>query len=396
MKTCYLDCFSGISGDMLLGALVDAGLPVEALEAELRKLRLEGWYVTTESVRRGGLAATKLDFKIEETHHHRTWKTIREMIRTSELSQSVRGRAEAIFARLAEAEGAVHGTDTDEVHFHEVGALDSILDIVGASAALEMLGIEQVVVSPLNVGTGTVRTAHGVLPVPAPATAELLKGAPVYSSGVEGELVTPTGAAIVATQSSQYGALPRMKVETIGYGAGSRDPKGYSNVLRVLLGEKVVAAQGKEEPEVVVLEANLDDMNPEIGGYFIEEALAAGALDVFFTSVQMKKSRPGTLLTVVCPPDRAGALSELIFLQTTTLGLRSYLAQRQVLNRSLVTVDSPLGRIRVKVAELDGRVVNAAPEFEDCQKVAREKGVPLKQVQAEALYHFQKRQKESG
>jgi uncharacterized protein (TIGR00299 family) protein len=396
MKICYLDCFSGISGDMLLGALVDAGLPAERLEEELRKLSLSGWKLRTERVQRGGLAATKLDFDIEETHHHRTWKAIRDIIRVSELGAPVRDRAEAIFARLAEVEGAVHGADPDSVHFHEVGALDSILDIVGASIALETLGVERVVVSALNIGTGTVKTAHGVLPVPAPATAALLKGAPVYSSGEEGELVTPTGAAIVATQTSQYGAWPPMRVTTIGYGAGSRDPKGYPNVLRVMLGQAAEIASGIAEPAVTVLEANLDDMSPEVSGYFMEQALKAGALDVFYTPAQMKKNRPGVLLTVVCPADKADDLSELVFAQTTTIGLRSYQAQRRVLKRSLVMVDSPLGPIRVKVAELNGRVLNAAPEYEDCQKLAGEKGVPLKQVLAEALYYFQKNQKESG
>jgi uncharacterized protein (TIGR00299 family) protein len=396
MKTCYLDCFSGISGDMLLGALVDAGLPAERLEKELRKLPLSGWKLRTERVQRGGLAATKLDFDIEETHHHRTWREIRDIIRTSELSAPVRDRAEAIFARLAEVEGAVHGADPDSVHFHEVGALDSILDIVGVSIALEALGVERVVVSALNIGTGTVKTAHGVLPVPAPATAALLKGAPVYSSGEGGEMVTPTGAAIVATQASQYGALPPMSVTTIGYGAGSRDPKGYPNVLRVMLGEAAAIGSGIAEPAVTVLEANLDDMSPEVGGYFMEQALKAGALDVFYTPVQMKKNRPGVLLTVVCPLDKANDLIELVFAQTTTIGLRSYQAQRRVLKRSLVTVDSPLGPIRVKVAELNGRMLNAAPEYEDCQRLASDKGVPLKQVLAEALYYFQKSQKESG
>jgi uncharacterized protein (TIGR00299 family) protein len=282
------------------------------------------------------------------------------------------------------------------VHFHEVGALDSILDIVGVSIALEALGVERVVVSALNIGTGTVKTAHGVLPVPAPATAALLKGAPVYSSGEGGEMVTPTGAAIVATQASQYGALPPMSVTTIGYGAGSRDPKGYPNVLRVMLGEAAAIGSGIAEPAVTVLEANLDDMSPEVGGYFMEQALKAGALDVFYTPVQMKKNRPGVLLTVVCPLDKANDLIELVFAQTTTIGLRSYQAQRRVLKRSLVTVDSPLGPIRVKVAELNGRMLNAAPEYEDCQRLASDKGVPLKQVLAEALYYFQKNQKESG
>src|SRR3990172_8479240 len=289
MKVCYLDCFSGISGDMLLGALMDAGLPAATLEAELRKLKLEGWTLTTERVRRGEITATKLDFKVKETHHHRTWKTIRELIRNSELSGTVRERAEEIFARLAGAEGAVHGVAPDDVHFHEVGAMDSILDIVGASVAVEALGIERVVASPLNVGAGMVKTAHGVLPVPAPATAALLQGAQTYSTGIEAELVTPTGAAVVAALASSYGSLPPMTVSAIGYGAGSRDLKEQPNVLRVFLGQSAEVAPGVEEPSVMVLEANLDDMSPLLGGYFMEQALEAGALDVFYTPVQMKK-----------------------------------------------------------------------------------------------------------
>ncbi|MCH7767084.1 MAG: nickel pincer cofactor biosynthesis protein LarC, partial [Acidobacteria bacterium] len=237
MKLCYLDCFSGISGDMLLGALVDAGLSPAALESELRKLNLKDWSLSTERVQRGGLTATKLDFKISETHHHRTWKKIRELIRASALAAPVQQRAELIFDRLAEAEAGVHGVAKDEVHFHEVGAMDSILDIVGVSVAMEKLGIEKIVVSPLNLGSGSVKTAHGTLPVPAPATAALLKNAPVYSTGVAAELVTPTGAAVVAALAAEYGPLPRMSVSAIGYGAGSRDLTEQANVLRVFLGE---------------------------------------------------------------------------------------------------------------------------------------------------------------
>lgn len=396
MKVCYLDCFSGISGDMLLGALVDAGLPAATLEAELRKLKLEGWTLTTERVRRGEITATKLDFQVKETHHHRTWKTIRELIRNSELSGTVREHADNIFARLAEVEGAVHGVAPDDVHFHEVGAMDSILDIVGASVAVEALGIERVVASPLNVGAGMVKTAHGVLPVPAPATAALLQGAQTYSTGIEAELVTPTGAAVVAALASSYGPLPPMTVSAIGYGAGSRDLKEQPNVLRVFLGQRAEVAPGVEEATVTVLEANLDDMSPLLGGYFMEQALEAGALDVFYTPVQMKKDRPGLMLTVLCPPDRVDALTTLIFEQTTTIGLRYYQARRRVLERSFVTVDTSLGPVRIKLAKLNGRVLNAAPEYDDCQRLAREKAVPLKQVLAEAQFCFQKQHKETG
>lgn len=396
MKTCYFDCFAGISGDMLLGAFVDAGLSPTVLEAELRKLRLEGWSLTAQKVRRGELTATKLTFQISETHHHRTWRTIREMLHSSELPDAVRQRAEAIFLRLAEVEAAVHDVAIDEVHFHEVGALDSILDIVGASVAVERLGLEKILVSPLNVGTGTVKTAHGVLPVPAPATAGLLKGAPVYSSGLEGELVTPTGAAVVSVLASSYGSIPLMRVSVIGYGAGDRNPDGYPNVLRVFVGESVEAGVGPEKTDVMVLEANIDDMNPVIGGYLIEQALAAGALDVFYTPVQMKKNRPGITVTVLSPPDRLEALCELLFAQTTSLGVRYYPVQRRVLERQFVEVTTPFGPVRMKVGWLDGRVVNAAPEYDDCQRLAREKGVPLKQVMAEAQFQYRRQQEESG
>ncbi|MFQ5663868.1 MAG: nickel pincer cofactor biosynthesis protein LarC [Terriglobia bacterium] len=396
MKLCYLDCFSGISGDMFLGALVDAGLPAVTLESELRKLKLEAWTLAVERVQRGELTATKLDFKTSETHQQRTWKSIRELIRSSELSERVRERAETVFARLAEVEARIHGIAPDTVHFHEVGALDSVLDIVGASVALEALGTETLLASALNVGTGTVETAHGTFPVPAPATAELLKGAPVYSSGVEGELVTPTGAALVATLAASYGPLPRMTVSAVGYGAGRRDRKERPNVLRVFLGESAQAAVSPEEPTVAVLEANLDDMSPLIGGYFMEEALGAGALDIFYTPVQMKKNRPGLVLTVICPPDRADALSELIFRQTTTIGLRLYHARRRVLERRFVTVETPLGPVRIKLATLNGRVLNAAPEYEDCRRLARENAVPLKQVLADAQFYFRQQYKESA
>ncbi len=395
MKLCYLDCFSGISGDMLLGALVDAGLSPAALESELRKLDLKDWSLSTERVQRGELTATKLDFKISETHHHRTWKKIRELIRASALAAPVQQRAELIFDRLAEAEAGVHGVAKDEVHFHEVGAMDSILDIVGASVAMEKLGIEKIVVSPLNLGSGSVETTHGTLPVPAPATAALLKNAPVYSTGVAAELVTPTGAAVVAALATEYGPLPRMSVSAIGYGAGSRDLKEQANVLRVFLGERLEESRAADEPTVSIIEANLDDMSPQVGGYFMEQALAAGALDVFYTPVQMKKNRPGVLLTVICPSERVDALSELVFQQTTTIGLRIYEAQRRVLAREFVSVETPHGSVRMKVARLNGRVLNAAPEYDDCQRLAREKSVPLKQVLADAQFCFRQQHKDS-
>ena len=393
MKIAYLECHSGISGDMLLGAAVDAGLPVETLESGLRRLPVEGWKLTAKKVRRGALSATKLDFKVKESHHHRTWKTVRKLLEESSLAPRVRETALKIFTRLAEAEASVHGVPADEVHFHEVGALDSILDIAGAAIALDALGIEKLVCSPLTVGSGTVETAHGTLPVPAPATAALLVEAPVRAGSVEAELVTPTGAAIVAACADEFGALPPMTLAAVGCGAGTREFKQQPNVLRLFVGETAGEAAGAPtagDDTVTVIEANLDDMSPQLAGHLMEEALAAGALDVFYTPVQMKKNRPGVLLTVLCEPAELDPLCRMIFEQATTIGLRTYTAQRRTLKREHVTVDTPHGRVRMKLARMNGRVLNAAPEYEDCRKLAREKSVPLKQVMADAEFAYRK------
>ncbi len=396
MKIAYLDCFSGISGDMFLAALVDAGLPVATLEAELRKLNLPGWRLSTARVRRGELHATQLTFETSEQHTHRGWAEIRNLIRASGLSANVKQRAESIFDRLAEVEASIHQVPKDAVHFHELGAMDTIFDIVGASIAVEAMGIERLVCSALNLGSGTVQTAHGVLPVPAPATAALLRGAPVYSSAMQAELVTPTGAALVATLAVEFGPLPPMKLEAVGYGAGRRDFPERANLLRAFIGERAERGVAARADTVAVIEANLDDMSPLLGGYFAEKALEAGALDVYFTPVQMKKNRPGVLLSVLCPPERVEALAELVFQQTTTIGLRILEARRQTLERETVQVETPLGSVRMKLARLDGRVLNAAPEFEDCQRIARERNLPLKEVLAEAHYYFRKAQGEQS
>lgn len=394
MKLAYLDCFSGISGDMLLGALVDAGLPAGMLEAELRKLNLKGWRLATERVLRGGMSATKLTFETPHEHAHRTWAEIRALIRASALAPTVKTRAEAVFERLAEVEGQIHQKPASEVHFHELGAADTILDIVGACVALEALAIERLICSPLNVGSGTIKTAHGTLPVPAPATAALLRGAPVYSNGVEAELATPTGAAVVSTLAAGFGALPPMNVSAIGYGAGSRTLPEHLNLLRVFLGESAERGATAGTDSVTVLEASLDDMSPLVGSYFIEQALAAGALDVYCTPVQMKKNRAGILLTVLCPPERAEPLVQLVFQQTTTIGLRMYEARRRTLEREILTINTPHGPVRMKLARLNGHVLNAAPEYDDCQRIARERNLPLKQVLADAQYYFRKQQGE--
>ncbi len=393
MKLCYFDCFSGISGDMALGALVDAGADIARIEAELRKLAVSGWTLAAEKVKRGPLQATAVRVKISESHHHRGLGDILKLIEGAGLPPRAAGRASQVFKCLGEAEARVHGIPVEKVHFHEVGAVDAIVDIVGACVGFELLGIDEFACSALNVGGGGVKTEHGVLPVPAPATVDLLRQAPTYSTGIERELVTPTGAALVAALATQFGPQPRMAVERIGYGAGSAELTEQPNVLRLLLGEAAEAGRGAEEPTVTVLEANLDDMAPVVGGYFMEQALAAGALDVFFTPAQMKKNRPGLVLTVICPPERADLLSELIFEQTTTIGLRQYEAKRRVLEREFVSVETPYGPVRMKLAKLDGRVLNAAPEYDDCQRLAREKSVPLKQVLADAQFYFRRQQK---
>jgi uncharacterized protein (TIGR00299 family) protein len=399
MKLAYFDCFSGISGDMTLGALVDAGCPVEHLRGELSGLRVAGWELTAEKVWKNGMAATYVRVKTEDQSKHRSLGAILEILEKSELAARVRERAAAIFRKLGEAEARVHDVPLEKIHFHEVGAVDAIVDIVGACVGFEALGIEKFACSALNVGGGTVKMAHGVLPVPAPATANLLQGRPTYSNGVLKELVTPTGAAIVVTLCGEFGPQPAMTVGAIGYGAGTADLEGQPNVVRIMVGEEVGVEKEKGtqpglavllDEEIAVVEANLDDMNPQIYGYFLEKALGAGALDVYTTPVQMKKNRPGTLLTVLCKPGDTQALMSLIFAETTTFGVRTYPAQRRVLPREWVRVGTEFGEVRIKVSRVNGRILHVAPEFEDCKRLAAEKDVPLQRVIASALRNYEK------
>ncbi|MFZ0638281.1 MAG: nickel pincer cofactor biosynthesis protein LarC [Candidatus Acidiferrales bacterium] len=391
MKLAYFDCFSGISGDMVLGALVDAGLDLRQLETELRKLPLDSWSISAERVKRKAIAATKIHVEAGPQHHHRHLSDILKMIDSASLTPRAAENARKIFQRLGEAEAKVHNIPIEKVHFHEVGAVDSIIDIVGSAIGFDLLGIGEFSCSPMDVGAGRVETEHGLLPVPAPATAELLRGAPAFSSGVQKELVTPTGAAIATTLSSSYGKMPPMRLGSVGYGAGSADLAEQANVLRLLVGESIpqeIADSG--DAVVSVIETNLDDMSPQIYGYFAERALAAGALDVFSTPVQMKKNRPGQLVTLLCEVSNRSRLIDLIFHETTTIGVRTYEVRRQTLHRETVPVETPLGAIRMKVSRLNGTILNAAPEYEDCQRIAVQKGVPLKQVLSTATFHFQK------
>jgi uncharacterized protein (TIGR00299 family) protein len=394
----YFDCFSGISGDMVLGAMLDAGLPFDSLKSALGSLAVSGYDVSAKRVLRAGISATKFVVSEESPasgggHPHRHLSGIFKLIDQSALSASARDRAKGMFQRLAEAEGAIHDMPVEKVHLHEVGALDSIIDIVGAAHALEWFGADRIVSSPLNVGGGTVKSAHGTIPVPAPATVKLLGDAPIYSGDVQKELVTPTGALIVSTYAMSFGSVPPMSVEHVGYGAGDNDFPGHPNVLRVLLGRDVRlkpdAAAGSAN-RVVVIECEIDDMNPQIFGVVMDRLYAAGALEVFYVPVQMKKNRPGTLLTVIGQPEHKEVLSEIIFTETTTIGLRYSELERECLTREIVPVATPVGSVRFKLAWRGGRLLNAVPEFDDCVRVAEERQLPVKEVHALALKAFER------
>ncbi len=379
---------------MFLAALLDAGVSQEHLLGELNKIAAGQYEFRATRVLRSGLASNHIEFIIPEKQPHRHLSHIEKMLTESTLSATVKEKAIAIFRKLAEAEGKLHSRPPESVHFHEVGAVDAILDIAGACAGLELLGVTSLYCSPLNVGGGHVQAAHGTLPVPAPATAELLIGLPVYSSGVEGELVTPTGAAIVSALATAFGPMPPMKVEQIGYGAGTSDFPGHPNIARLLVGEAETAMPqtGGEDPArtVSVIQANVDDMNPQLYGYLVDRALQAGALDITCSAIQMKKNRPGLEVSMVCPVERTEALASLLFAETTTLGLRISKMQRMVLDREIVKVETAYGAVRVKVARRDGPFLNATPEYEDCRRIASEKSVPLKEVILAAQVAFRK------
>jgi hypothetical protein len=382
----YFDCSAGAAGDMLLGALVELGLPLEALIGELRKLPLEGYRLEARRVRRAGLACTKVEVIVDgPAHGERHLSDILALIEASTLAPSVKERAAALFRRLAEAEAWVHGSEPEKVHFHEVGAIDSIVDIVGGVLGLAWTRADRFVSSPLNVGSGTVSTAHGQLPVPTPATLRLLQGVPIHGSE-GGELVTPTGALLVSGHAGGYGPLPPLRSEAVGHGAGTRDTAGHPNVLRVIVGEEERVPAGDS---VVVLETEIDDMPPQLLGPLIDRLLAAGALDAFYTPIQMKKGRPGILITVLAPPARREAVEELLFTETTTLGVRRQVWDRAVLERRSVRVETPYGPVAVKVGERGGRVYNVQPEFDDCQAASARSGAALKEVWAAAVaaYH---------
>jgi hypothetical protein len=444
MRIAYLDCFSGISGDMFMGALVDAGVPAQLFEETVAALDI-GATVEISRVDRGGISATKVDVYVygekdlprdaylersshkhgpshehgegrdshSRTHEHvqlrehnyargsqedsragapaphehsRGLKEIRDIIRKAGISESAKNTAISIFEALGAAEAKVHNSDIETIHFHEVGAVDAIVDIVCAAVGAEALNVDEFICSPLNVGGGTVKCAHGTFPVPAPATVELLKEAPVYSSGLQVELATPTGVAILRTLVKRFAPFPDMKIEKAAYGAGTRNFPGHANVVRLTLGETQAELATKTTQETIaVLEANLDDLNPQVFGYVMDRLLEEGALDAFGVPVQMKKSRPGTLLTVLCKPEDAAKFSQLIFTETTTLGVRRHDEKRQTLARKWITVTTRWGDVRLKVASMNGTVTNYAPEYEDCRRIAADHHVPLKRVMNETV-----------
>lgn len=382
MRTAYFDCSAGASGDMILGALLDAGLGIDRLRDELGKLHLDRFTVDVTTVSKRGIRGSQALIHIDQDHHHhvhRHFSHIRQMIEGSELDAVIKDRSVAIFKRLAEAEAKVHQTTLEHVHFHEVGAVDAIVDVVGSVAGLTALGIEKIMCSPLHLGSGTVECAHGTLPVPAPGTAELVKGKPVYATGVQGELLTPTGAAILTTLASDFGPMPPMTVDRIGYGAGTADPP-IPNLLRVFVGECSEGAAEYDYDRVAVIETNVDDMNPQIYDYLVEKMLAMGALDVYLVPIQMKKNRPATLINVLCAQDRVEEFAGVLLRETTTIGLRWRVDNRIKASRSFSQVHTELGPITFKVAAVDGRTINATPEYDDCKRLALQTGVPLKDV----------------
>jgi pyridinium-3,5-bisthiocarboxylic acid mononucleotide nickel chelatase len=410
-RVMYFDCFSGAAGDMVLGALLDVGLPLDQLQRGLGSLGV-GHELRVTPVMRAGIAATHVevtggdpsDHQLHDHHHHehapgsehhhhhhhagghRSLHEIGHLIDHSALSRAGKAKASAMFRRLGEAEAAIHNVPIEEVHLHEVGALDSIIDIVGAVFAMEWFGIDDVVASPLNVGGGTVQIAHGTFPVPAPATLRLLMGVPAYSSGLMQELVTPTGALVISTYARNYGPMPAMRVERVGYGAGTRDFPGVPNVLRVSIGSRAEStASAPETGDVLKVECEIDDMSPQLFGPVSDRLFAAGALDVFLTPVFMKKGRPGTLLTVLAHPADRQAVCDLLFRETTTIGVRLQQVVRETLDREWVEVTIEGGSVRIKVASRHGQTLNASPEFDDCVRIADATGRPVKAVQAEAM-----------
>lgn len=380
MRAAYFNCFSGISGDMVLAALLDLGWPVKELERELDKLDLSNYRIEAKKVAKQGIISTQIKIRIKEEKKARTLKDILSILHKSKLEEEIKERSQAIFIRLASVEAKIHGKSMQEVHFHELGGLDTIIDVVGAVAGMKYLGIEKVYSSSLPLGKGFVKCSHGILPVPAPATLELLKGVPVYDSNIEAELVTPTGAAIITTLAENFGQMPPMKIDNIGYGAGQRDLP-IPNLLRVSLG---ILKDAYQQDVVSLIQTNIDDMNPEFYEHIADRLFSEGALDVFLTPIQMKRTRPATMLSVITDEEKTERMLELIFDETTTLGVRISKIERRKLNRESRKIPTKYGKIEVKIGKLDGIIKNVSPSYEECRKIATRLNIPLKKVHQEA------------
>jgi uncharacterized protein (TIGR00299 family) protein len=385
INVAYFDCFSGVSGNMILGSLLDAGLSLETLQEELSKLPVTGFSIKRDHVKRQGIAAIYVEVDTEETHTHRHLHNIVDILEKSSLDQQIKDDCQKIFTRLAEAEATVHNTTVEQIHFHEVGALDAIVDIVGAVVGLRKLGVEKIYVSPFSLGTGFTVCAHGKIPVPVPATVELLKDKPVRYADIEAELVTPTGAAILSTLGDHFGTPPAMSFEAVGYGAGTRELP-IPNTLRLFLGQSEEVSLDYDRDTVVVIEANIDDMNPQLYDYVFEKLFETGALDVYTMPVMMKKNRPGIVLSVVAPLELKQQLIDVILRETTTIGVRWQEKQRVKAQREIQTVETQYGQVRIKISRLGEKVINVSPEYEDCKKLAQaHPEISLKQIYQEAL-----------
>lgn len=384
MRTIYFDCFAGASGNMILAALIAAGVNKNLLEKELRKLEIPEFDIRVETVDRSGISSLHLEVIVPDERKHRHLEQIEKLIGGSTLSDSIKDRSTAIFRRLAEAEAKVHGKTVQEIHFHEVGGLDAIVDIVGACIGFEMLGIERFASSKINVGGGFVTMKHGKFPVPPPAVSELLKGKPIYSTEIEGELTTPTGAAIISTVCDSYGRLPEITLEGSAYGAGTRNYDGFPNVIRLLIGQtkaKVsVWPDDSKLDKLTLLETNIDDSTPQVLGFVLERAFELQALDCWFTPIQMKKNRPAFLLSILCGPEKAEAIKEMVFAETSTIGIRQNFVERESLDREIRSISTKYGDVRIKFASRNGKVINAVPEYDDVRRIALEKGIAFRIV----------------
>jgi len=395
MKTLYFDCFAGASGNMILGALVALGVDEKELIEQINLLDVADSTIEFKTIDKSGIAAVHAEVVVPHEHVHRHLHTIEKIINDSRLSDSAKKRAIKIFTKLAEAEAKVHGTDIQKVHFHEVGAMDAIIDVVGACVGFEMLGIEKFVCSKIHVGSGFVEMAHGKYPVPPPAVAELLKEIPIYSTEIEGELITPTGAAIISTVCDSFGPIPEMKIERTAYGAGTREYKNFPNALRLILGEiqseqfKVQSSdlieQQSDANQLILIETNIDDLSPQIFGYVMERAFEIGAADCWFTPIQMKKNRPATMISILCATDKKELLTEMLYTETSTLGVRIKTVERDCLLRETVKVETEFGAVDVKIAKHKGVIVNAKPEYEQIRKIALQSKKSLREIEREVL-----------